>query len=359
MHRVPGCGTSRGASVRSPPLTARLVRARSDEMTTLLVDKWKRHSPWARRHKNSRFLRYVEGMARLAIPGPLQRRIGRKLLQELGEPPPAEVELRLAHYYRVQGRFVLPEDADSLPWRRLASRSNYWFDLAEHLRRAPRGARVSYRFGDRTDPPPVPTLVKARKIDEPECTSVLFKLNKARHYVFVEDQFRFKEKRDTVVWRGSGHQPHRRDWVARWFDHPLCDIGRTDKRPGADPWRRSYLSIDDQLQHKFVLSLEGNDVATNLKWVLSSNSLCLMPRPTKESWFMEGLLEPYVHYIPLADDLSDLPEQVERWSRDVDGAERILANAQAWTQQFRDPRREDQLCLLVLQRYLRDSGQFD
>ena len=53
------------------------------------------------------------------------------------------------------------------------------------------------------------------------------------------------------------------------------------------------------VSHRFVLSLEGNDVATNLKWLLASSSVVVMPTPTKESWLMEGLLRPYVHYLPL------------------------------------------------------------
>ena len=40
-------------------------------------------------------------------------------------------------------------------------------------------------------------------------------------------------------------------------------------------------------KHKFILCIEGNDVASNLKWVMSSNSVAVMPKPKFESWFME------------------------------------------------------------------------
>ncbi len=327
-------------------------------MSARISNVWRRRSLGARRHKNSRFFYFVRGLGRLALPGIVHRAVGRRLLAEV-DPLPAGLQLRLDYYYRVPGPFTLPAEADSLPLSRLRRQSNYWFDLAEHLRRVERGARVSYRFGDDTTAPGTPTLVKARTIGEAEGTSVLFKLNKARHYVFVRDARSFQSKRDMAVWRGAAHQHHRRKWVSDWFGHPCCDIGRTDRRVDATPWQRPYLSIDEQLQYKFVLSLEGNDVATNLKWVLSSNSLCFMPRPSKETWFMEGRLEPGVHYIELQPDLADLPEQVARWSRDSAAAERIIHNANRWTDQFRDPRIEDQLCLLVLKRYLADSGQFD
>ena len=48
----------------------------------------------------------------------------------------------------------------------------------------------------------------------------------------------------------------------------------------------------DNLNYKFILAIEGYDVATNLKWIMSSNSLAVMPRPTYATWFMEGTLIP-------------------------------------------------------------------
>ena len=48
---------------------------------------------------------------------------------------------------------------------------------------------------------------------------------------------------------------------------------------------------------------------TTLDW-LSFESVVLMPKPTCTSWAMEELLEPWVHYIPLRDDLSGIEIQV-------------------------------------------------
>ena len=49
------------------------------------------------------------------------------------------------------------------------------------------------------------------------------------------------------------------------------------------------------MQHKYLLALESNDVATQLKWLLLSGSVVVMPTPTTESWLMEGRLQPFVH----------------------------------------------------------------
>ena len=72
-----------------------------------------------------------------------------------------------------------------------------------------------------------------------------------------------------------------------------------------------------QLKYKYILMLEGNDIATGLKWQLASNSVVFMARPTTVSFLMEDLLVPFVHYIPLKDDFSNLIDMVH-WARKND-----------------------------------------
>jgi hypothetical protein len=59
-----------------------------------------------------------------------------------------------------------------------------------------------------------------------------------------------------------------------------------------------------------------------------------MNKPNIEGWLMEGLLQPYVHYIPLKDDFSDLNEIIE-WSKNNDEmCKQISINATLWMKQF-------------------------
>jgi hypothetical protein len=62
------------------------------------------------------------------------------------------------------------------------------------------------------------------------------------------------------------------------------------------------------LQHKAVIMVEGNDVATGLKWALLSNSAALMTPPSKMTHAMEDLLEMWVHCVPLAVDFFNVEE---------------------------------------------------
>ena len=96
------------------------------------------------------------------------------------------------------------------------------------------------------------------------------------------------------------------------------------------------LSVGKQLSYRYILSLEGNDVATDLKWKLAQNSVVVMPPPTRESWLMEGLLLPWVHYVPLY-----RPEDLESTLRWLDSHEsaclRIIANAREWMRRVLQP----------------------
>lgn len=76
-----------------------------------------------------------------------------------------------------------------------------------------------------------------------------------------------------------------------------------------------------------------------------------------ESWFMEGRLQPGVHYIEIKDDYSDLEDKIQYYSTHVEEAEAIIRNAHAFVEQFRDKEREELISILVLEKYFRHTKQ--
>ena len=112
-----------------------------------------------------------------------------------------------------------------------------------------------------------------------------------------------------------------------------------------------FMSVPEQLRYKYLLSIEGNDVATNLKWIMASQSVCLMTRPKYETWLMEGRLQPEVHYIGLEDDYSDLSEKLRFYEANPQAAEKIVQQAQQWMQPFFDAKLERIVSLMVMQKY--------
>lgn len=118
------------------------------------------------------------------------------------------------------------------------------------------------------------------------------------------------------------------------------------------------MTIPEHLDYKFIISIEGNDVASNLKWAMSSNSAVIMKRPTCESWFMEGTLIPNYHYIEIADDFSDLPEKIEYYIAHPQEAEEIIRHAHEYVSQFKDREKERIVSLMVLDKYMRMTSQY-
>lgn len=116
-------------------------------------------------------------------------------------------------------------------------------------------------------------------------------------------------------------------------------------------------TINEHLEYKFIMALEGNDVASNLKWVMSSNSLAVMTCPTCETWFMEGTLIPDYHYVEVKDDFSDLQEKLQYYIDHPEKAEEILTHAHEYVQQFLDEEKEELISLLVMDKYFRLSKQ--
>jgi len=90
---------------------------------------------------------------------------------------------------------------------------------------------------------------------------------------------------------------------------------------------KGELSFHGHLQYKAIISLEGNDVATGLKWALFSRSVVLQVPPTKVSYAMEEILEPWIHYIPLKSDLSDVEEKMQWIEENDQEAQQIAERA--------------------------------
>lgn len=268
----------------------------------------------------------------------------------------AAVRERLDYYNKLQHAFVPSPNA--VPVRRLPFRpSMYYYDLKEFARYFDPGLLIDLEFGDVIDVPKVPSIVKDRPIQDDNSNAVLMKLDKFRHFNMPADTMRFADKRPAVVWRGELNNPIRTLFLKAVRDLPFCDVGSPKSTAAA--YRKPYLSIDQQRHYRYIVSLEGNDVATNLKWIMSSNSLCLMPPPTYETWFAEKQIEADIHYVPLAADFSDLAEKMRYFEQHPAEAERIIAAANAYCRKFCNEQTEQAISLLVLYKYFVLSGQVE
>ena len=163
----------------------------------------------------------------------------------------------------------------------------------------------------------------------------------------------WSDKLPVAIWRGAAtgtindrRQAGRYHLLTRWAHSldPRVDVGMT-----AQPMSTGNASRDaalkatakpsvgrsSMLRHRYLISAEGYDVATNLKWALWSASAVIMPRPTVCSWLMEDRLVPWVQYVPVAPDFSNLTDAVE-WCEGVGNAgvcQRIGAAGRAYMEE--------------------------
>ena len=206
--------------------------------------------------------------------------------------------------------------------------------------------------------PPYPTFVKSRPIGSDNQNSILLKLNQVKLFHFINDTKKFEHKKNQAVWRGDIRNNSIREYfVKNFYTTPLFDIGQTSPRKDV-PWMKSFMSINDQLNYKFIFCLEGKCISTNLYWAMSSNSVCVMPKPKYESWFMEGKLEHGVHYIQVKDDFSDAEEKIKFYMNKNDKCLEIIDNANKFVRQFKDLKQERLIQLLILKQYFRSTGQY-
>ncbi|MCE3218292.1 lipopolysaccharide A protein [Vibrio diabolicus] len=309
--------------------------------------------------KDSKFPYYFSNALSILIPRFVYRAQAKRLLSNLTE---AEKQLcleRVNYYNKCETPFSVDSREQSYATVDTFKKTKGWtyfFDLLQVVRYFPSSFAFNYINGDVTHIPNVPSFIKSRPIFGNNQNSVVLKLNQVRHFKFVDDPVRYQDKKDMVAWRGVGFQPHRQKVIHAFYNHPQCNIGQTRPVEGL-PWEKGFMSIEEQLQYKFLLCIEGNDVATNLKWAMSSNSLVIMSKPKYETWFMEGKLEAGVHYVEVKDDYSDLPEKMDYYLANEQEALAIIENAHQWVEQFKDKRKERLISLMVADKYFALSQQ--
>lgn len=314
--------------------------------------------------KNFKAGYYLKAIFRNALPDSLFRMNLKRELEECRRLYDNEyVADRVDYYCRFNEHRKLGPGAQTIgSLNKRSHGSTYYYDSRELLQWFDPQLEWNYVFGDVRDIPPYPSIVKTRSLGCDNSNSVLLKLDKCRHYVFLNDRKSFKEKTDRAIFRGYiGQRPNRLLFCNTFEGNSRIDVANTlsggsifsvEKIPNSGN-AAPRLSLYEHLDFRYIMALEGNDVASNLRWVMSSNSLAVMPKPTCESWFMEERLVPGVHYVEVSDDFSNLEAQLDYYSSHPDEAREIAQNANRYVNQFRDERRERYIGLRVLEKYFK------
>ena len=162
---------------------------------------------------------------------------------------------------------------------------------------------------------------------------IIWKLESSRHFGPLQRAHKldtpWEEKHNRAFWSGdmTGRVAGNTDldkclsnqrcrFVLENAHSNLIDCGLTRHRlsssivNGTNVLTKS-IGMDAIQKYKVIVSLEGNDVASGLKWSLLSASVVLMPPATQMSWAMEERLQPWVHYIPMSEDGRNAEDMVK------------------------------------------------
>lgn len=302
--------------------------------------------------KNNKFCYYLKTSLQQHVPvWFLKRRYETLMRAYATRPDKAQIDARVNYYCNIQSETKLI-DATALSTMP-KGKNVYYRDFFEYARYFNQDLKVSQLFGDNTQIATCPSIVKSRPIRHDNGYDVVLNLDKVRHFIFLKDKTSWSDKKPTAIYRAANYQRHRIDFMKKYFGSEWVDCGDTSfgKAPVPKEWQAKLLSLYDHLKWRYIISLEGNDVASNLKWIMSSQSIAVMPKPKFETWFMEGTLVGGYHYIEIKDDYSDLPEKLAYYNEHPQEAQAIIDHAHEFIAQFMDKDREDLISLLVLKRY--------
>ncbi|GGE19045.1 glycosyl transferase family 90 [Psychroflexus salis] len=307
--------------------------------------------------KNPKWKYYLEQYSLRLLPNFIYRNRTKKLLENVSSRKDyPQLMQRVNYYNKLEEKTALKNPVSIADFKlKDIDQKVYFFDAYQTLRGFPEHYQFCHEFGDVVHIPETPSILKSRPISDDNQNSVVLKLNRVRHFVYIKKDQSFQQKKNKLVFRGKvTYKEQRRKFFEMYFKHPMCDLGDTQqKKINPDEWKVKKTSIHYLLQYKFILAIEGIDVASNLKWVMSSNSLAVMPKPSFETWFMEAKLIPNYHYVEIKPDFSDVEERLNYYIEHEDEALQIIKNANEYVKQFQDKEREELISLLVMQKYFK------
>jgi hypothetical protein len=102
-----------------------------------------------------------------------------------------------------------------------------------------------------------------------------------------------------------------------------------------DGMHKNTVSKKEQMHNKFILNIEGNDCASSFAWSLSSNCCPLHNYPfTWETYIFGSGLEPYVHFIPIENDGSDLIYKYHWCMNNLEKCNEIANNGKKYMEKY-------------------------
>jgi hypothetical protein len=162
-----------------------------------------------------------------------------------------------------------------------------------------------------------------------------------QEYRNITDPFEWKDKESLAVWHGANHADRHISQVytdmfnmrRSWMTPREQIVHLSEQHPSL--LNASFTKFDwkEILRYKYIVSVSGFAFAGLLKPALLSNSCVLRQDPIATEWY-ETWLVPFVHFVPVKYDLSDLIEKIE-WAKEHDEeCSRIAQQGRAFAEKY-------------------------
>jgi hypothetical protein len=155
------------------------------------------------------------------------------------------------------------------------------------------------------------------------------------HGIFPIDGIPWEKKSSELCWRGGcsgfgGNQSVRVRFVQFLFQQtPDTDVRLSDwwalGKDIPEHLFRERIPYTVFFQHKIIFIVDGNVTSSNFMYAFASGSVPLVI--TKSTCWLSAFIQPFVHYIPVRYDLSDLIEKIQFVHENDAEAKRIAMNA--------------------------------
>ena len=139
-----------------------------------------------------------------------------------------------------------------------------------------------------------------------------------RHY--FQDLIPWSDRSSKLFWRGIDSGPKnngyslRRRFAEKLKDHNV-QIAKKDSK--------TRVPYTEFLKYKVFFIIDGAVIASNHMWAFATGCVVVMISNSK-CWFSD-LVKPWIHYVPISYDLSDLEENLT-WIKEHDLEAELIAN---------------------------------
>lgn len=107
----------------------------------------------------------------------------------------------------------------------------------------------------------------------------------------------------------------------------------------------------EHLKYKYLIAVDGNTCSwLRVPWIMLSNSVLLKQETSNIEWFYSAL-KPYIHYVPINEDLTDIFSKLDWMQKNDDKLKEISLNAQNFIKNDLMPEHIEKHMVIILNEY--------